>query len=172
MEVKQLKKVEFNVAEEKDLQEIFSVVSAAIQGMHKYKILQWDEVYPDVNILQNDIRNKDLYIGKIDSEIVCIYVLNSDSDEEYINGNWKYPNETYIVIHRMCVNPKFQNQGIGSLTLNHIEGKVKREGKDEIRLDVFSLNSFALKMYYKQGYIKVGEINWSKGKFYLMEKKL
>ncbi|MDP4147194.1 MAG: GNAT family N-acetyltransferase, partial [Bacillota bacterium] len=39
-------------------------------------------------------------------------------------------------------------------------------------LDVFSLNPFALKMYYKQGYIKVGEVNWRKGKFYLMEKKL
>jgi len=167
-----LRKIEFNVAEEKNSQEIFSIFSATIEEMNKHNITQWDEVYPDKHTLQNDIRKKHLYIGKIDSEIVCVYVLNSDCDEQYINGNWKYPNVTYSVIHRMCVNPKFQNQGIGSLTLNHIEGRLKSEGVGTIRLDVFSLNPFALKMYYKQGYTKVGEANWRKGKFYLMEKKL
>lgn len=74
-------------------------------------------MYPDKYILQNDIIKKQLYIGKIESVIVCIYVLNGDCDEQYINGNWKYSNATYSVIHRMCVNPKFQNQGIGALTI-------------------------------------------------------
>lgn len=92
-----MKKVEFSIAEEKDLQEIFDVFSAAIEEMNKHNILQWDELYPDKYILQNDIRNKHLYIGKTDSEIVCIYVLNCDCDEEYINGNWKYPNATYVL---------------------------------------------------------------------------
>ncbi|WP_242874671.1 MULTISPECIES: GNAT family N-acetyltransferase [Clostridium] len=78
--------------------------------------------------------------------------MNSDCDEQYINGNWKYQNATYNVIHRMCVNPKFQNQGIGALTLKHIERKLKSERVETIRLDVFSLNPFALKMYHKQGY--------------------
>ena len=140
--------------------------------MNKHNIQQWDEVYPDKYTLQNDIINKQLYIGKVDSVIVCVYVLNGDCDEQYINGNWKYSNATYSVIHRMCVNHKFQNQGIGSLTLNHIEEKLESEGIGTIRLDVFSLNPFALKMYYKRGYTKVGETNWRKGKFYLMEKKL
>lgn len=167
-----MKKVEFNVAEEKNLQEVFGMFSAAIEEMNKHNIPQWDEIYPDKYTLENDIRKKQLYIGKIDSEIVCVYVLNSDCDEQYINGNWKYPDAIYIVIHRMCVNPKFQNQGIGALTLNHIEVKLKSEGVETIRLDAFSLNPFALKMYYRQGYIKVGEVNWRKGKFYLMEKKL
>lgn len=167
-----MKKVEFSVAEEKNLQEILDIFSAAIDEMNKHNIKQWDELYPDKDILQNDLRKKQLYIGKIDSEIVCIYVLNSECDEEYIIGNWKYPNETFNVIHRLCVNPEFQNIGLGSLTLNYIEEELKSEGIETIRLDVFSLNPFALKMYYKQGYIKVGEVHWRKGKFYLMEKKL
>lgn len=165
-------KVEFSVAEEKELQEIINIFYDAIEEMNKHNILQWDEVYPDKNTIENDIRNKELYVGKINSEIACVYVLNGKCDEEYINGYWKYPNATYAVIHRMCVNPKFQNQGIGAVTLNHIEEKLKNEGVETIRLDAFSLNPFALKMYYKNGYVKVGEANWRKGKFYLMEKKL
>lgn len=167
-----MKKIEFRIAEMKDLKEIFEIFSAAIKEMNKLNILQWDEVYPDKHILQGDIIKKHLYIGKIDSEIVCGYVLNTECDEQYINGKWKYTNARYSVIHRMCVNPKFQNQGIGALTLKHIETKLKSEGVETIRLDVFSLNPFALKMYYKQGYIKIGEAHWRKGEFYLMEKKL
>lgn len=165
-------KVEFSVAEEKELQEIINIFSDAIEEMNKHNILQWDEVYPDKHTIKNDIRNKQLYVGKIHSEIASIYVVNDVCDEEYINGIWKYPNSTYAVIHRMCVNPKFQNQGIGVVTLNHIEEKLKNEGIETIRLDAFSLNPFALKMYYKNGYVKVGEANWRKGKFYLMEKKI
>lgn len=160
------------MADVKKLQEIFEIFSNAIKEMNKNNISQWDDVYPDKYTLQNDIRKKQLYIGKINSQIVCVYVLNSDCDEQYINGNWKYQNAAYSVIHRMCVNPKFQNQGIGALTLNHIEVEFNIESVETIRLDAFSLNPFALKMYYKQGYIKVGEANWRKGKFYIMEKKL
>jgi ribosomal protein S18 acetylase RimI-like enzyme len=45
-------------------------------------------------------------------------------------------------------------------------------GIDTIRLDVFTLNPYALKMYEKSGYIKVGFAHWRKGEFYLMEKKV
>ena len=101
-----------------------------------------------------------------------IYVINKECDEEYSDGNWKYPDSSYSVIHRLCVNPKYQNQGIGKLTLQHIERQVKKQGSETIRLDVFSLNPYALKMYKKLGYSKTGEVHWRKGKFYLMEKKI
>ena len=45
-------------------------------------------------------------------------------------------------------------------------------GKRAIRLDAFSKNPFALKMYIALGYTVVGEARWRKGLFYLMEKVL
>ena len=51
-----------------------------------------------------------------------------------------------------------------------IEEFLKGEGIETIRVDAFSLNPFALKMYEKAGYSKVGEANWWKGLFYLFEK--
>jgi predicted GNAT family acetyltransferase len=39
-------------------------------------------------------------------------------------------------------------------------------------LDAFSLNPFALRLYEKIGYVRVGEANWRKGLFYLYEKKI
>jgi hypothetical protein len=53
-----------------------------------------------------------------------------------------------------------------------IEELLRKEGIQSIRLDAFSLNPYALKMYGALGYQKVGETNWRKGLFYLLEKKL
>ncbi|OPJ65142.1 GNAT family N-acetyltransferase [Clostridium oryzae] len=164
--------IEFSVAEDKDLEEIFQVFSAAIEEMNRNNIPQWDEIYPSRDILQEDIEKKQLYIGKVNTEIACVFALNCYCDEEYADGKWEYPQATYKVIHRLCVNPKFQKQGIGTATLTYIEEQVKGEGVESIRLDAFSLNPFAQKMYNKQRYKIVGEVNWRKGKFYLMEKKL
>ena len=111
-----------------------------------------------------------MFVGKINREIASVFVLNKEYDEEYNNMNWKYKDASFYILHRLCVNPKFQNQGIGTNTMRLIEEFLRDEGIETIRLDSFSLNPFALKMYEKAGYLKVGEANWRKGLFYLFEK--
>lgn len=113
-----------------------------------------------------------MFLGVVDNKIACAFVLNSDYDEEYINGNWKYRNESFSIVHRLCVNPDFQNQGIGTHSMILIEKMLREDGIESIRLDAFSLNQFALRLYEKIGYIRVGEANWRKGLFYLYEKKI
>ena len=92
------------------LDEIFSVYSNAIIAMEKDNIPQWDEIYPDKTILEEDISKNQMYIGKIDNEIAVCFVLSEECDEEYKNGKWQYPDAKFNVIHRLCVNPKFQNR--------------------------------------------------------------
>ena len=53
-----------------------------------------------------------------------------------------------------------------------IEDILRTRGIETIRLDAFSLNPIALKMYEKLGYQRVGEVTWRKGLFYLFEKKI
>ncbi|MFA9376045.1 MAG: GNAT family N-acetyltransferase [Lachnotalea sp.] len=164
--------IEFRKAEEQDLNAVFLVFTDAIDEMIRHNILQWDELYPDRNILYNDIQSRQLYIGMIEDKIASVFVLNQECDEEYTDGNWEYPNATYYVIHRLCVNPHFQNRGIGLTTMKHIHKEMKQIGIETIRLDSYTLNPYAVKMYTKLGYNKVGYVNWRKGRFYLMEKKL
>lgn len=103
---------------------------------------------------------------------VSAYVLNQEYDEQYVHGVWKYPNSTFYVIHRLCVNPIFQNKRIGTSTMIHIENEVQKMGIDTIRLDAFALNPYAVQMYENLGYFKVGLAHWRKGEFHLMEKKI
>ena len=165
-------KMEYRKGTEADLDAVFSVFRAAIAEMDRNGIPQWDELYPDKEILAEDISKNELFIGTIGGEIACVFVLNSECDEEYEIGEWQYPDASFCVIHRLCVNPKFQNRGVGLETMKYIEAELKKEGFESIRFDAFTLNPYALRLYDKLGYAKVGYVDWRKGRFILMEKKL
>ena len=164
--------MEFRLAENNDIDRVFNIYSKAIEEMEKHNINQWDNLYPDKEILQEDIDKKELYICELEGEIACAYVLNSEYDEDYEKGKWHYKDASFNVIHRLCVNPKFQNKGIAGKAIKYIEEVLKNKGIESIRLDVYSLNPFALRLYEKAGYKKTGNAHWRKGEFYLMEKKI
>ena len=164
--------LEFILAQEKDLDIIMTLFTDAIDKLNRNGINQWDSTYPDRNTLKEDIMKKQLYIGLFKETIISAYVITQEYDEQYDNCSWKFPNSTFSIIHRLCINPMFQNKGYGTLTVMHIENQLKRKGVEYIRLDVFPLNTSALKMYEKLGYSKVGIAKWRGLEFYLMEKKL
>jgi len=156
----------------KDINTVLDMFKNAINVMNANGIFQWDDIYPNKDILNKDIQNNQMFLGEINGEIVSAFVLNQECDEEYENGNWNYKQGSFAVIHRLCVNVKSQNMKIGTKTMNIIEEMLIENSIEAVRLDAFSLNPYALKMYEKLGYVNVGEVKWRKGLFYLFEKKL
>ena len=152
--------------------------TAAITAMEKNGIHQWDEIYPDKQILSEDIEKDQMYIGidenddDKDSSIAVCFVLNQECDEEYKNGKWKYPESKFCVIHRLCVNTDFQKRGIATQTMKYIEELCKSSGFDSIRLDCYTLNPYSRRLYEKLGYSVVGYADWRKGRFELREKMI
>lgn len=162
----------YSKARPEQTEEVFSVFSAAIQNMELQGIHQWDEIYPDKPTIADDIAKNQMYIGKIDNRIAVCFVLSEEYDEEYKNGRWQHPDSRFCVIHRLCVNPEFQNKGIASETMKYIENLCKSAGYDSIRLDCFTENPYSRRLYDKTGYSVVGYANWRKGLFELREKKI
>ena len=154
------------------IEEVFSVFSAAVINMEKQGIHQWDDIYPDKATIADDITRNLMYIGKKEGKIAVCFVLSEECDEEYKNGKWQRPDARFCVIHRLCVSPDFQNQGIAAETLKYIEKLCKSQGYDSIRLDCFTENPYSRKLYDKAGYSVVGYAEWRKGRFELREKIL
>ena len=111
--------------------------------MEKHNIYQWDEIYPTVDDFEDDIKKGNLYVAEENKKIIALYVISDEADEAYNYAEWKYPNETSVVLHRFCVSPGFQNRGIGKKVLMKIESQIKNRGYDSIRLDVFTKNPYA-----------------------------
>jgi ribosomal protein S18 acetylase RimI-like enzyme len=155
-----------------DFKSVINIFNDAVAVMNDNNIHQWDHLYPNEDILRNDILSNQMYLCEINDQIASVFVLNQDYDEEYKNGDWQYNGCSYYVIHRLCVNPVFQGKGVGSRTMLKIEKLLREKGIETIRLDAFSLNPAALRMYDKLGYKKVGKAVWRKGLFYLFEKRI
>ncbi len=153
-----------------DLDEIERLIKDAISLMREQGIEQWDEVYPAREDFAKDIEQGYLYVADKEDKMAAIYVISEECDAAYMNGQWE--NEKPCIIHRLCVSADCQNEGIGKKVLKHIENQLVDMGYDSVRLDVFSENPYALKLYDKNGYTKRGYADWRKGRFYLMEKSI
>ena len=164
--------IRYRQATADDMQAVEALIIKAIANMKENGIEQWDELYPTKDDFMDDIRNNQLTVGCIGNEIVVVFAINQTYDAEYVNGKWKEPEKSFNVVHRLCVHPQFQNKGIAKQTMDYIEKQTLSEGKQAVRLDVYSKNPFANKLYLGCGYQKVGEAEWRKGCFYLMEKYL
>ena len=77
-----------------------------------------------------------------------------------------------MALTRLCVKPQFQGCGMATQLIKYVESNLKRNGYNDVRLDAFSKKPYALNLYKKLGYKKVGETYFRKGKFLLFEKVL
>lgn len=164
--------MEYRLGKMDDLDDICKLAALAIETMEKQEIYQWDEIYPVREDFAADIQNETLYTVIENDAVAAVYVLSRECEEEYHKCRWESDDETACVIHRLCVSPDNQNRGMGKQILCHIEEQLRNSGFESVRLDVFSENPYATRLYQKNGYIKRGHADWRKGRFWLMEKKL
>ncbi len=164
--------LEFRTAQIDDLDALVRLYGAATQDMLRQGIDQWDERYPDREILTEDVESGDMTLGLLDGQPACAYVVNREYDPEYELGAWDHTEGEFCVLHRLCVNPAMQGRGLARQTMARMEKNALDKGFDSVRLDVFSQNLHAQRLYEKLGYKRTGEVRFRKGIFYLMEKGL
>lgn len=162
----------FRKAVMQDFKEISLLYRAAVARMVEDGIFQWDEIYPSDEVLLEDILQEKMFLLAAEDRIAACITVNEEQEEAYLTGSWLYKEGRTAVIHRLCVHPDFQGRGIGKSTMQYAETMIKSCGYDMIRLDAFSQNLSAMKLYEGLGFRYAGEVNFRKGLFYLMEKAL
>lgn len=162
----------FRKAAQPDLASVWALYRAAIAHMDAAGIHQWDELYPAESVIRGDLGRGELYVGAIEGTIASAFALSPEHDPEYEAGRWECPDLRYCVIHRLCVHPDFQNRGVATQTMRYIEETLRAQGYEAVRLDAFSQNPAALRLYEGFNYQRVGEVTFRKGLFFLFEKRL
>ena len=151
---------------------IITIIQDAVADMESKGIHQWDEIYPDEEIIYKDLRDEHLYVYMDNDSVKGIVVLNEHQDKEYESICWKYNSGSQLVVHRLCVDPRFQGQGIARQLMAYAEEYGKESQYGSIRLDSFINNDRACNLYERLGYTNAGIVNFRKGKFYCFEKRL
>ena len=164
--------MEFRGAEPRDLPELMALFRAATRQMDAQGILQWDDIYPDEATIRADIVRGQMRVGTRSGKIAVAFMLELCKEGEYEPADWRYREPDFAVLHRLCVHPDFQGQGVARKAMGYLENEVRSCGRKTIRLDAFSQNPAALHLYESCGYQKAGTIHYRKGLFYLYEKDL
>ena len=159
--------MEIRKAKIEEAEEILKIYKSLIG----YEGCLWDEYYPNIEIVNNDIKNETLYVALIDDEIVG--TAQSGIDEELFNMEFftkekKNPRD----LSRVAVKKEYQKQGIARKIIAYIEDELRKDGVDYMYLTVGKTNIKAYNLYKSIGYETKGEMVKFDIEGYCQEKKL
>ncbi|MCT4581702.1 MAG: GNAT family N-acetyltransferase [Flavobacteriales bacterium] len=152
-----MKNIEANEAEE-----VLKVYHSCVCQHQKKGFNQWDENYPNLPIVLNDIKNKWLFGGYVANKLVAVIAITEDEPIEYQTVKWSLDSAPYYIIHRLCVAESWLRKGYAKQLMSFAEDYANLKGRKSIRLDTYSLNEGALLFYKKIGYRKTGVVNFPK----------
>ena len=112
-------------ATKKDLTSIMAIIGDAQEYLKDQNIDQWQNDYPNNDIIINDILNKESYLVKSNSDNVIATAMFSTRLEptyKVIDGKWMSSNsDRYGVIHRMAIAKKNRRSGVSKFIFKTFE---------------------------------------------------
>ena len=145
-------------------QQDFSAVCALYQsvcaGMAASSSPQWVwGEYPAEDILQNTLDAGTLYIAKDGDDLLCAVTVDTCFDSEYAGVNWLFGVKPGA-FHRLAIAPAHQGKGLGKQAIEAVCDLLRAQGCDALRIDTYSTNIGAQKLYTRVGMRKAGEVRF------------
>ena len=159
-------------ANKTDLENIMKMYKSCVTGMLENGIEQWDDTYPNTEIISEDLNVGTYYVSEMDGTIIGGINIDKNQDETYLSLDWEDKSDSFLVVHRLGVKEEFWNKKIGKNMMLFSEKLVIEKGLKSIRLDTYSGNPKAMEFYRRLGYSELGTIDLKpdKDKYYCFEK--
>ena len=136
-----------------DIENILEIFNTARTFMRTNNNNQWNDNYPNFEIVKEDIINKNCYLFEENNEILGVFsfIIGEDSTYKVIeNGSWSF-NEEYGTIHRLASNGKVK--GLGEKCFDFCFDKI-----NYIRIDTHNDNAIMKKLVTDYGFKECGII--------------
>lgn len=152
--------MEFRRTVESDIPSIMTIIKQAQAYFKEQEIDQWQNGYPNPEVIMNDIVNNYAYVLLKDDSIVGTVAVSFDGDENYesiFNGEW-ISHKEYAVIHRLAVDTDYKGLGLSSIILKRIEEMCLNKDIHSIKVDTHRDNASMHKLLKKNGFQYCGII--------------
>lgn len=134
--------MKFRRATVEDVKYIINIIAQAQKYFKERKIDQWQNGYPNEEVIARDIYNESSYVLTEDNKVVATAALYFDEEKNYKNiyeGNWK-SNAPYSVIHRIAVSNQCKGRGVASIMLDEMSKLSKEKNVHNLRVDTHMEN--------------------------------
>ncbi len=148
-----------------DVHRVMEIIEQAQLYFKEQGIDQWQNGYPNTNVIKNDIHKNHSYILTKDEMIVATAVISFEEEPTYreiFEGAWK-SHQYYAVMHRVAVDPSFKGKGIASEIIRHTELMCKQNGVSSIKIDTHEDNHSMQRSLIKNGFEYCGVIYLTDG---------
>ena len=150
---------QFRKAQTEEIPEIWIILQAAIHRRKEDGSTQWQDGYPNPDVIKKDIEKAVAYVMTEDKIIVgyCAILINDEPEYEKIIGKW-LSNEDYIVFHRVAVAETHLGKGLAKKLMAFIEAIAKEKNINSIKADTNFDNVIMMSIFEKMGYKYCGEV--------------
>ena len=152
-------KIQLKLATLADTPTIWEILSAAIKRRKTAGSNQWQDGYPNEQVIANDIAKGCGYVLVEDQEILgyCALLINDEPEYASIKGKWLTSGD-FVVFHRVAISPKYLGRGLAKILLQQIEQFTCDKGIHSLRADTNFDNTPMLHLFEKLGYQYCGEV--------------
>lgn len=149
----------FRKATHDDVPNIMGIIEEAQAFLKENGVNQWQNNYPNYDVIGNDVNKGVSYVLEEDGNIVATIAVsyNDESTYDVIEGEWLTTGE-YCVVHRLAVATSQKGRGIAAQILGHVEEMCKERGIPSIKVDTHVQNVPMRNLLLRTGFAYCGII--------------
>ena len=163
----------FRKATISEIPQIWDILRLAILRRKEEGSNQWQDGYPNPEVVQKDIEKGAGFVLTHEETIVGYSAVLINDEPEYarIEGKW-LTNEDFVVFHRVAVSEKYLGQGFAQKMMGCIEDFAIQNNIYSIKADTNFDNNAMKKVFEKLGYTFCGHVYFRGGQRKAYEKVL
>lgn len=148
-------------AEARDLDLILAVVAQARRAIAKLGIDQWQDGYPEREVIEADIASGIGYAFEFDGRLAGYLALAPSPEPVYaeIDGAW-LRDGAYLTVHRSCAGDGVRGVGLGFAMLEFAEELARERGCSSLRADTHRGNVVMRHLLEKRGFAYCGTVRY------------
>lgn len=149
----------FRKAANSEIPLIWEILKQAIARRKEEGSNQWQDGYPNPDVVLNDINKETGYVLIQDDLIVgyCAILINDEPEYANIIGKWITDND-FVVFHRVAISENYLGQGLAKKMFACIEEIALNLNVKSIKVDTNFDNRPMLYLFEKLGYTYCGEV--------------
>ncbi|KQB43980.1 Acetyltransferase, GNAT family protein [Flavobacterium daejeonense] len=152
-------KYQFRKARITEIPQIWDILQKAIHRRKKDGSEQWQDGYPNPEVIENDIKKEAGFVLTNENEIIGYTAVLINDEPEYANiiGKW-LTNEDFVVFHRVAIAEDYLGRGFSKIILKYIEEFALSNKIYSLKADTNFDNLAMLHIFEKLGYQYCGEV--------------
>lgn len=150
----------FRKTKQEEVNKVMKIINEGKVSLKNNKVNQWQNGYPNEEVILRDISNDESYVLEYNSEIIGTTALSFRGEKTYdkiYEGKW-ISNGEYAVVHRIAVCKIDGIKSVGTEILKEVEKICLLRNIKNIKIDTHEDNKIMQRLLSKNNYKYCGVI--------------